>query len=62
MILEKDVSKKWFTNLVDGRERVMSDAPFKDLADLEAYCDQTVTSILFMTFEMLGSSNILYNV
>jgi phytoene/squalene synthetase len=52
--VEKDVSKKWFMNLLEGRERIMTDAPFKTIAELEAYSDQTVTSILYLAFEMLG--------
>ncbi|XP_021949906.1 NADH dehydrogenase (ubiquinone) complex I, assembly factor 6 [Folsomia candida] len=58
VIFEHDVSKKWLVNLLDGRERLMSDVPFTDLSDLEAYCDQTVTSILFITFEILGVKNV----
>jgi len=41
-------------NLLDGREKIMTDSPFNTVAELEAYCDQTVTPILYMSFEMLG--------
>jgi len=58
VVFEDDVSKKWFMNLLDGRERLMSDAPFSDLNDLETYSDQTVTPILYLGFEILGLKNI----
>lgn len=49
------MSKKWFVNLIDARERVINDVAFKDLQDLEAYCDKSVSPILYLGFEALGN-------
>ncbi|CAL8131524.1 unnamed protein product [Orchesella dallaii] len=55
---DKTVSKKWFSNLIDAREQVMTDAAFKTLEDLEAYCDKSVSPILYLGLEALGVKNV----
>ncbi|ODM95752.1 NADH dehydrogenase (ubiquinone) complex I, assembly factor 6, partial [Orchesella cincta] len=55
---DKTVSKKWFTNLIDAREQVMTDAAFKTLEDLETYCDKSVSPVLYLGLEALGVKNV----
>ncbi|CAG7732948.1 unnamed protein product [Allacma fusca] len=58
VILGNDLSKKWLSNLLDSRERMMTDTPFKDLLELEGYCDQSITSVLYLALELLEVKNV----
>lgn len=39
---------------MDAREYVLNDTAFRDLQELETYCDKSVSPILYLGFEALG--------
>ncbi|EDV29016.1 uncharacterized protein TRIADDRAFT_52473 [Trichoplax adhaerens] len=48
------LSKMWFNRLVKERKRRLDDSPYRNLEELEAYCENTVSSILYLILESLG--------
>lgn len=49
-----NISKIWFTKLLEGRANNLHDRPFESTDALEEYSEQTVSSILYLTLEALG--------
>ncbi|XP_028392334.1 NADH dehydrogenase (ubiquinone) complex I, assembly factor 6-like [Dendronephthya gigantea] len=49
-----NLSKHWFTRILDGREENLHDNPFSNIEDLENYAEKTISSILYLTLEGLG--------
>ncbi|KAI9827775.1 MAG: hypothetical protein M1832_004264 [Thelocarpon impressellum] len=47
------LNKAWFMRVIDARARRLHNAPYVDLAALEAYAEQTYSSLLYLTLAAL---------
>ncbi|KAH6569673.1 hypothetical protein BASA50_002131 [Batrachochytrium salamandrivorans] len=57
--LEKTrLSKMWFTKILSARESNMKDTQYNTMTDLEAYAENTVSSLIYLQLEALGISDL----
>lgn len=47
------LSKAWFLRVIDAREKYLNNAPYPDLAALEAYAENTYSTLLYLTLQAL---------
>lgn len=47
------MSKSWFLRVIDAREKYLNNAPYPDLGALEAYAENTYSTLLYLTLQAL---------
>ncbi|XP_064610533.1 NADH dehydrogenase (ubiquinone) complex I, assembly factor 6-like [Liolophura sinensis] len=52
------LSKQWITRLIESRTENLSDAPFRNKEHMEAYCENTVSSVLYLLLQAAGVKSI----
>src|SRR3977135_1287140 len=59
IIAEHDLPRELFDDLIDARENDLEDAPFDDVARLEAYADATSGNLMRLAARVLGAGDSL---
>jgi phytoene/squalene synthetase len=59
IIAEHDLPRELFDELIDARENDLEEAPFDDVASLEAYADATSGNIMRLAGRVLGAGDAL---
>ncbi|XP_078690005.1 NADH dehydrogenase (ubiquinone) complex I, assembly factor 6-like [Branchiostoma floridae x Branchiostoma belcheri] len=52
------LTKRWFSRILDNRIENLDDQPHRNLSALEDYSEQTVSSVLYLTLEILGIKDV----
>ncbi|XP_052559265.1 NADH dehydrogenase (ubiquinone) complex I, assembly factor 6 isoform X3 [Tympanuchus pallidicinctus] len=53
-----NLSKMWFTKIIDEREKNLDDRAYRNIQELEAYAENTQSALLYLILEMLGVKDI----
>ncbi|KXJ26920.1 NADH dehydrogenase (ubiquinone) complex I, assembly factor 6 [Exaiptasia diaphana] len=53
-----NLSKRWFTRLIDARETNLEDKPHQDIKSLEDYNENSVSSVLYLILESSGIKDV----
>ena len=56
-VQEHDLTRRWFERMLDARDQDLDREEVQDLHELEAYAEQTASSLLYLTLECLGIRN-----
>uniref|UniRef100_M4BTG2 15-cis-phytoene synthase n=1 Tax=Hyaloperonospora arabidopsidis (strain Emoy2) TaxID=559515 RepID=M4BTG2_HYAAE len=56
-VQEHDLTRRWFERMLDARDRDLDREEVQDIQELEAYAEQTASSLLYLTLECLGVRN-----
>jgi phytoene synthase len=59
VIAEHDLPRELFDDLIDARENDLEEAPFDDVASLEAYADATSGNLMRLAARVLGAGDSL---
>ena len=51
-------SRSWFMRMIDTREKYLSNPPYPDLASLEAYAENTYSTLLYLTLQALPMASL----
>lgn len=54
MISKHDLKKRYFTRLIKAREDQLGQTVFQSLEKMEAYSEETVSPIIYLTLEAAG--------
>nr|XP_056710516.1 NADH dehydrogenase (ubiquinone) complex I, assembly factor 6 [Euleptes europaea] len=57
-VKRQHLTKKWFMKIIDEREKNLDDRAYRNIKELEAYAENTQSSLLYLTLETLGVKNI----
>uniref|UniRef100_A0A8C5LAC7 NADH dehydrogenase (ubiquinone) complex I, assembly factor 6 n=1 Tax=Jaculus jaculus TaxID=51337 RepID=A0A8C5LAC7_JACJA len=49
-----NLTKRWLVKIVDERERNLDDKAYRNIQELENYAENTQSSLLYLTLEILG--------
>ncbi|KAJ8353962.1 hypothetical protein SKAU_G00215290 [Synaphobranchus kaupii] len=52
------LTKRWLLRIINEREKDMEDRPYRNLQELEAYSENTHSSLLYLLLECLGVTNV----
>lgn len=50
---EARINKGWFTRIINARERTLTNDPYPDIASIEAYAENTYSTLLYLTLSAL---------
>ncbi|XP_013926085.1 PREDICTED: NADH dehydrogenase (ubiquinone) complex I, assembly factor 6-like [Thamnophis sirtalis] len=53
-VRRQNLTKRWFMNIIDQREKNLDDRAYRDISELETYAENTQSSLLYLTLETLG--------
>ncbi|XP_050564887.1 NADH dehydrogenase (ubiquinone) complex I, assembly factor 6 isoform X3 [Cygnus atratus] len=53
-----NLTKMWFTKIIDEREKNLDDRAYSNIQELETYAENTQSALLYLTLEMLGVRDI----
>uniref|UniRef100_U3ILA1 NADH dehydrogenase (ubiquinone) complex I, assembly factor 6 n=1 Tax=Anas platyrhynchos platyrhynchos TaxID=8840 RepID=U3ILA1_ANAPP len=53
-----NLTKMWFTKIIDEREKNLDDRAYRNIQELETYAENTQSALLYLTLEMLGVRDI----
>ncbi|XP_060077036.1 NADH dehydrogenase (ubiquinone) complex I, assembly factor 6-like [Ylistrum balloti] len=54
VISENKLTKKWFMRCIDARADCLENDSFRSINDLEDYCENSVSSVMYLILESLG--------
>ncbi|XP_031572285.1 NADH dehydrogenase (ubiquinone) complex I, assembly factor 6-like isoform X2 [Actinia tenebrosa] len=57
-VQKHNLSKMWFTRLTDARESNLEDRPHTSVKNLEVYCENSVSSVLYLVLEAAGIKDV----
>ncbi|XP_032079159.1 NADH dehydrogenase (ubiquinone) complex I, assembly factor 6 isoform X2 [Thamnophis elegans] len=57
-VRRQNLTKRWFMNIIDQREKNLDDRAYRDISELETYAENTQSSLLYLTLETLGVRDI----
>ncbi|VFV20658.1 upf0551 protein c8orf38 [Lynx pardinus] len=49
-----NLTKRWLMKIIDEREKNLDDKPYRNIQELENYAENTQSSLLYLTLEILG--------
>ncbi|XP_012628284.2 NADH dehydrogenase (ubiquinone) complex I, assembly factor 6 isoform X2 [Microcebus murinus] len=49
-----NLTKRWLMKIIDEREKNLDDKPYRNIQELENYAENTQSSVLYLTLEILG--------
>ncbi|XP_068040650.1 NADH dehydrogenase (ubiquinone) complex I, assembly factor 6 isoform X2 [Anomalospiza imberbis] len=53
-----NLTKMWFTKIIDEREKNLDDRAYRSIQELETYAENTQSALLYLTLETLGVRDI----
>ncbi|XP_044514139.1 NADH dehydrogenase (ubiquinone) complex I, assembly factor 6 isoform X2 [Gracilinanus agilis] len=53
-----NLTKRWLLKIIDEREKNLDDKAYRNIQELEAYAENTQSSLLYLTLEVLGVRNL----
>ncbi|XP_037658451.1 NADH dehydrogenase (ubiquinone) complex I, assembly factor 6 isoform X2 [Choloepus didactylus] len=53
-IKRHNLTKRWLLKIIDERERNLDDRAYRNIQELETYAENTQSSLLYLTLEILG--------
>ncbi|KAJ8041694.1 NADH dehydrogenase (ubiquinone) complex I, assembly factor 6 [Holothuria leucospilota] len=53
-----NLSKRWLQRVIEERDRTLEDRPFVSLEEVESYAENTASSLLYLTLEILGVKDV----
>uniref|UniRef100_A0A5F8GAR9 NADH dehydrogenase (ubiquinone) complex I, assembly factor 6 n=1 Tax=Monodelphis domestica TaxID=13616 RepID=A0A5F8GAR9_MONDO len=53
-----NLTKRWLVKIIDEREKNLDDKAYRNIQELEAYAENTQSSLLYLTLEVLGVRNV----
>ncbi|KAM9165430.1 NADH dehydrogenase (ubiquinone) complex I, assembly factor 6 isoform 2-T2 [Pangshura tecta] len=57
-IKKHNLTKRWLLKIIDEREKNLDDRAYRNIQELETYADNTYSTLLYLTLEMLGVRDI----
>lgn len=57
-VRKHDLTKRWLLRIVTDREKDLDDRAYRNLQELEAYSENTQSSLLYLLLECLGVKNV----
>lgn len=52
------LTKRWLMKIIEEREKDLDDKPYRNIQELESYAENTQSSLLYLTLEILGVKDI----
>ncbi|PNJ44397.1 NDUFAF6 isoform 16, partial [Pongo abelii] len=49
-----NLTKRWLMKIIDEREKNLDDKAYRNIKELENYAENTQSSLLYLTLEILG--------
>ncbi|XP_071477794.1 NADH dehydrogenase (ubiquinone) complex I, assembly factor 6-like [Diadema antillarum] len=57
-VQKHQLSRRWLSRMVDERESTLKDKSFATVSDVETYAENTMSSVLYLTLQVLGVKDI----
>ncbi|XP_069076600.1 NADH dehydrogenase (ubiquinone) complex I, assembly factor 6 isoform X1 [Pleurodeles waltl] len=57
-VKQHNLTKRWFTRIIDEREKNLDDRAYRSIVELEKYAENTQSSLLYLTLETLGVKDV----
>lgn len=57
-VKKHDLTKRWLLRIITEREKDMDDRAYRNLQELEAYSENTQSSLIYLLLECLGVTNV----
>ncbi|XP_013368234.1 PREDICTED: NADH dehydrogenase (ubiquinone) complex I, assembly factor 6 [Chinchilla lanigera] len=57
-VRKHNLTKRWLMKIIDEREKNLDDKAYRNIQELENYAENTQSSLLYLTLEILGVKNL----